>query len=659
MFKSSICRFDSLEIRRLLSTIYVSSAAIGADNGSSWSDAFTDLQAALTNATSGTTIEVGQGTYYPTSGTDRTATFALIDGVSIEGGFAGTGTANPDARDVSLYPSILSGDIGTQGDASDNSYVVVTGNNVDSTAVLDGFTVSGATQSGMANSYGNPTINNTTFTNNSGSYGAGIDNQHSSPTLTNCTITGNTASDAGGGMYNYYSSPVLNKCTISGNNADQGGGGIYNDYSSPTLTQCTISGNTTTQDGGGVDSNGGSPSLTGCIIEGNSAGYGGGINNEYGDSKATLANCVIVGNTATGSGGGVADNADAILLNCTITGNTAGSAGGGVATGYTTYYATKLTNCIVWGNSAPTANGVYNAGSGENPVITFSDVEDGAKGNGNVNADPQFVRDPGTNGANDYGDLDLQSSSPGRNAGSTSAVSGIATDIVGNPRVSGGKVDMGAYEYASNSGSGGSGGGTSGGTASGQLVFSTQPAGTTAGSKLGTVTIEDVDSNGNVLSSAKGKVTLSLSGAKLLGGATAVLKNGVAVFSHLTIDQAGTYTLSANGGSLGSVASTTFAITPAAVSKIAFASQPANVAAGTAFNVEVTLTDRYGNLAGDGDTVQLSLGAHAGQAVLNQTATGSGGEADFDQLTLDAPGNYTLIVKDGKSQAVSKKFVVS
>jgi hypothetical protein len=134
------CCVEPLEARRLLTgvtVIYVDQHATGAASGADWADAYTDLQTALSQAGSGQTIEVAQGSYQPTTGTDRTATFQLIDGVEVNGGYAGVTGENPGDRNVSLYPTILSGDIGTTGDSSDNSYNVVTGSGTDSTAVLN------------------------------------------------------------------------------------------------------------------------------------------------------------------------------------------------------------------------------------------------------------------------------------------------------------------------------------------------------------------------------------------------------------------------------------------------------------------------------------------------------------------------------------------
>jgi hypothetical protein len=206
---------------------YVDDTAGGADNGTSWADAFRDLQSALAVSAPGQTIRVAQGTYKPTSGTGRGASFVLRSGVALYGGYAGYGAAAPFARDVAQYVSTLSGDIGTPGDPADNSYHVVVGGGADATGVLDGFTIIGGNANGnAAYSYDR---------------GGGMYNDSSSPTLANCTFTGNSSS-GGGGMYNNSSSPTLTNCTFTANSA-RDGGGMYNNSSSPTLTNCTFTAN--------------------------------------------------------------------------------------------------------------------------------------------------------------------------------------------------------------------------------------------------------------------------------------------------------------------------------------------------------------------------------------------------------------------------------
>ena len=159
--------------------IYVNDDATGANTGASWANAMTDLQAAL--ATAGacsniTQIWVAEGTYKPTSGSDRDASFELKNGLAVYGGFPNTGNPGLNERNWRTHVTTLSGDIGTPGNNSDNSHHVVSammgpGNG----AVLDGFTITGG---------------------NAGSgFGGGmIISGISSPTVRNCIFTGNTAS---------------------------------------------------------------------------------------------------------------------------------------------------------------------------------------------------------------------------------------------------------------------------------------------------------------------------------------------------------------------------------------------------------------------------------------------------------------------------------
>lgn len=159
---------DSLEAGEI---IYVDADALGLNDGTSWADAYTDLQAALGAADSSDQIWVAEGIYRPTTDTTRTIAFELETGVSLYGGFAGTETLRSQ-RDWQSHRSVLSGDIGTTGVMTDNSYNVIRGNGTDGTAILDGFVVTGGYADGSGTydkggglhiSGGSPTIVNITF----------------------------------------------------------------------------------------------------------------------------------------------------------------------------------------------------------------------------------------------------------------------------------------------------------------------------------------------------------------------------------------------------------------------------------------------------------------------------------------------------------------
>ncbi len=432
------CAIEPLEPRLLLaSTIYVDRNSPGPSrSGASWVSAYTDLQQALAQATSGTEIHVADGTYKPTSGTSRSISFQLKNGVTLLGSYAGYGAANPDARDIAVNATILSGNIGKAGSNYDNSYHVVVGSGTDGTAVLDAFIITAGNAVGSS------------FPTNSG---GGLYNFAGSPTVSNCTFTGNAASYDGGGMSSYTSSLTLTNCAFIGNSADSGhGGGMYNEYSSPTLTNCTFIGNVT-DDGGGIYNWSSSPVLANCTLIGNAAGYGGGMSNYRG--SPALANCTFIGNSADSCGGGMSNvsSSSPTLANCTFSSNSAGIYSGGMYN-YDSSSPT-LTNCIIWGSgSSP----IYNSSSSR-PVITYSDIQGAHEGTGNSDADPLFVRSPwtGPDGSfgtadDDYGDLRLRPGSAALDIGSNAAIpTGITTDLAGNPRVQNGTVDLGAYEGTS------------------------------------------------------------------------------------------------------------------------------------------------------------------------------------------------------------------
>ena len=369
--------------------IYVDSSAAGGNNGSSWNDAFLTLQDAITIASPTQQIWVAQGTYFPDNGNsridnDQNSTFQLRNDIAIYGGFAGSESLLSE-RVHSDHPTILSGDL-AQNDGpdfennSENAYHILTGNNTNSTAVLDGFTITGGTAispfsdddfgGGLFNFNGSPTIENCFFLRNiSENRGGAIYNRNdSSPSLSNCSFQDNHSERSGGAIGNSSSSPSLTHCSFLGNSADASGGAIDSILSSsPTFTDCSFERNSAGEDGGAINfdplvsgPNTSSLSLINCSFISNSAGDdGGAFYNAF--SSSSLMNCFFQSNSANDLGGALCNDAlsSASLTDCSFSDNTA-NFGGAI---YSFNSSHSFTNCSIRGNSANSGGAIYNSSS--------------------------------------------------------------------------------------------------------------------------------------------------------------------------------------------------------------------------------------------------------------------------------------------------------
>jgi parallel beta-helix repeat protein len=351
----------------------------------------------------------------------------------------------------------------------------------------------------------NSVLSGLTITNGYAGYGGGIECVSSHPTIANCTFLDNTGQywyggqygtltphenrssmvnddgevhinippplpgwrGMGGGIYcRWMSSPTLTNCKFIGNSAYEYGGGIYMDYNSnPILTNCTFTSNTALY-GGAMNSYFGNPILFNCIFNCNSAELTGGAM-QNANSSSRLYNCIFKGNTAGWNGGCLSNyGSNLILTNCTFSKNSA--VNGGVI--FNSGSDATLSNCILWGNTATEGNEIYLdfytdfLGNKISSTINvdYSNVEGGAAGvyvdtdctlnwgTGNIEADPCFVETGywDSNGVWIEGDYHLLAGSPCIDAGDPNYVAEPnETDLDGKPRVIGGRIDMGAYEY--------------------------------------------------------------------------------------------------------------------------------------------------------------------------------------------------------------------
>ncbi|MBO9664172.1 choice-of-anchor Q domain-containing protein [Dokdonella sp.] len=422
---------------------HVKADAAGANSGANWADAYVDLQSALRNAACAE-VWVAAGIYVP--GTARGDSFAVRPGSAVYGGFVGSETARTQA-DPRAQATVLSGDIGTPGDAADNSYHVVkldgttSAGPITATTVLDGFTIQGGNaNAGFPDSMGaglyctgaasgrrcDPTLARLRFLANAATYGGALalraDGAGSaSPALFDVVFDGNRAARLGGAVYvwaelNGVASPRIERATFSGNQADQGGA-IYN-----------TSGN------------------------------------QGGTANATILNATFQGNdasigTSIGNGGaiynaGVGGTSVMTLTNVTFSGNTASGTNhfGGAMVNQGTGAKPVVTNAIFHGDVAPSFPEIMNI-NGAQPRFSHSVVAGsggsaawnaafGTDDGGNLDVDPQLgaLADHGG-----FGRTMLPADdSPAIDAGDTAACP--AVDQRGVPRPQGAGCDIGAVE---------------------------------------------------------------------------------------------------------------------------------------------------------------------------------------------------------------------
>jgi hypothetical protein len=373
-------------------------------DGRSWATAMLTLQDALAAAGSGDEIVVAEGTYKPDQGGtatlgSREASFLLKPGLAVRGGFAGYGQPNPDERNVTRHETILSGDL-----RGDDRWTILNLSDNSYHVVV-----------GPAD--GLPAV------------------------LDGFTVT---AGNADGAYPNHY------------------GGGLYNPDGKVQAVNCTFRGNTGVW-GGAVMNFGPSLTLVNSQLAGNRAlMLGGGLYNYEG--TATLINGRVVGNTAdyaeTAGGAAIYNlNGAVTILDSTIADNRAqnGRAIASFCWSSPTGVKVKVVNSILFNGGTELWSNVREAVD-----VTYSDVQGGWTGTGNINADPQFNRSGTRSIEGEWidGDYRLQATSPAIDVGSSTALPAdsldldadgnitelLPFDLDNEARIEGAKVDMGAYE---------------------------------------------------------------------------------------------------------------------------------------------------------------------------------------------------------------------
>lgn len=388
----------------------------------SWSTASTNIQSAVNLTTNGDLVLINPGIYESggIAAPDGILTsIEVTNAVTLEGVDGPTVTSINGRNAVrcvylnsnaSLIGLTLTGGLANNGSGIITGQVVNNGgglycastNDVVSNCQISGNSAvweGGGVYGGILT---NCTISGNSVTVNGGAGGGAIFSS-----LTNCTISGNSVAEGrGGGVFIC----TLNNCTVSGNSAQIGGGGACNS----TLNNCQIFGNEAA-DGGGTYLN---TTANNCIYSNNSASFGGAA------YQSSLNNCLLINNSSYEAGG--ADDSD--LYNCTVVGNTDVDVVGGVR-------ASELYNSIVYFNNS--VEGIPNYDS--YTTFSYSCTTPLPTGAGNISNDPLLVNLAG-------GDCHLQPNSPCIDVGNNAYVQTIS-DLDGYPRILGGTVDIGCYEY--------------------------------------------------------------------------------------------------------------------------------------------------------------------------------------------------------------------
>jgi len=418
----------------------------GDADGTTWEDAYQDLQTAIDALASGDVLRCKGGTITLTARID----FDNSNDNEIVGGYdtSLTGTTVPTTRDLPADITILDG-----VDTYRCMYVT-------QQHTIDGFKCINGYSSSIGGSYiyvtsGTVTLRNCIFTDNNAANGGAFYKLGAGTLVAeDCTFDDNSATSDAGAFVISACTANISDCTFDGNHSNSGKAACsVTSAGTLNFTDCKFTDNTTGGYYGGCIGSGSSTSAINCVrvrIDGtvNSSAYGGAA--QFSNASSSWINCILSNNTCNYGAGVYISGGTHSFTNCIIADNDADNDAAAIRnTGSAT---TTLENCVVWGNRVGAA--INNFANAATLTVTYSDVEQSSgtyTGTGNVNDDPNFV---GT-GDNPYSFSTTSECIDSGNAGATDYPS---TDILGNSRVDVTTVtntgagtpdysDMGAYEY--------------------------------------------------------------------------------------------------------------------------------------------------------------------------------------------------------------------
>ena len=463
-------------------TIFVNVTATGSNNGTSWVNAYTDLNRALQDASAGNQIWVAAGTYFPTATTNRNISFELPSGVEVLGGFPDTGNPSLTDRNPSTNLTTLSGDIDGDNTSANNSFTIIYTQDVSAATILDGFTIRGGNADmPLPDPSGIPVRRED---GGAAWFNESSNGQRSNPTVRNCRFIDNIALNRGGaffseGAFSGEASVTFDNCDFINNvSVLKDGGAVYADASFQGLANnifdaCTFVGNEargSESSGGAIftfASNRGTSNfrVNDCFFEGNRCVINGGaicnIISSFGEIRPIYTNTIFKENTAENGGGTYSRAAfggdiDVLVANCVFYAN-GGRVGGAIyqnETGEESFANTRVVNSIFQQNTAEFSTIFHLTGLSSIEVShslfdanNCGELVEGEQGRSAdcglgmiYNQNPQFI-DPANN------NFRVLENSPVIDAGSNSELpAGLITDFDNNPRVIGGIVDMGAFE---------------------------------------------------------------------------------------------------------------------------------------------------------------------------------------------------------------------